>query len=56
MKLALMQQKQSDEWIRGIGIPYFCRWLSHRRWEDERIRSGTAESDRGVQSPEVARW
>lgn len=57
MKSALLLQMQSDEWQRGIGIPYFCRWLSHRRWEDERIRSGPGENTgRSVQSPEVAQW
>ena len=35
MSAALERQKQSDEWRRGIGIPYACRWLRNRRWEDE---------------------
>ena len=35
MSAALDRDKASDEWLRGIGIPYACRWLSHRRWEDE---------------------
>lgn len=58
MKLALMAQKQTDEWQRGIGIPYFCRWLSHRRWEDERPRGAAPPESggRAVESPEVARW
>ena len=57
MKAALLMQMQSDEWQRGIGIPYFCRWLSHRRWEDERLRTAPGEpAGRSVQSPEVARW
>ena len=34
MSVALNRAKTSDEWQRGIGIPYACRWLSHRRWED----------------------
>ena len=34
MSAALVRAKTSDEWQRGIGIPYACRWLSHRRWED----------------------
>lgn len=34
MSAALTRDKGSDEWQRGIGIPYACRWLSHRRWED----------------------
>ena len=35
MSAALDRAKTSDEWQRGIGIPYACRWLSHHRWEDE---------------------
>lgn len=34
MSAALARAKTSDTWQRGIGIPYACRWLSHRRWED----------------------
>ncbi len=39
---ALVRQKASDEWQRGIGIPYLCRYLSHQRWKDE--ISQTAEA------------
>lgn len=35
MSAALDRAKCSDEWQRGIGIPYACRWLRNRRWEDE---------------------
>lgn len=35
MSAALERDMNSDEWRRGIGIPYLCRWLSKRRWEDE---------------------
>lgn len=35
MALALMRQTQSDEWQRGIGIPYLSTWINQRRWEDE---------------------
>ena len=35
MCAALKKQTESDDWKRGIGIPYFCRWLKHRRWMDE---------------------
>lgn len=34
MARALARQKASEEWQRGIGIPYACRWLRKRRWED----------------------
>ena len=57
MNLALLSQKQSEEWQRGIGIPYFVRWLRHRRWEDEKLRSAPApEAARTVERPEVERW
>ena len=35
MSAALERQKASEQWQRGIGIPYACRWLRNRRWEDE---------------------
>ena len=37
MSAALGAQMASEEWQRdnGRAIPYPCRWLSHRRWEDE---------------------
>jgi len=35
MSAALDRAKTSDNWQRGIGIPYACRWLRNRRWEDE---------------------
>lgn len=34
MARALRMQTASAEWRRGIGIPYACRWLKNRRWED----------------------
>lgn len=34
MSAALSRQKKSEDWLRGIGIPYACRWLSKRRWTD----------------------
>lgn len=36
MGTALARQKQSEDWKRGIGIPYASTWLNGRRWEDER--------------------
>lgn len=37
MSAALKAQMASEEWQRdnGRAVPYPCRWLSHRRWEDE---------------------
>jgi len=56
MSAALDRDKASDEWQRGIGIPYACRWLSHRRWEDE-TRGLPAEAPRKTQdAADVADW
>lgn len=41
MSAALERAKTSDEWRRGIGIPYACRWIKNRRWTDE-IKDATA--------------
>ena len=35
MSEALNRQKESADWKKGIGIPYACRWIKKRRWEDE---------------------
>ena len=58
MKRALLAQKLTEDWQRGIGIPYFVRWLRYRRWEDEKLRSmaPAAEASRIVETPEVAQW
>ena len=56
MSAALDRDKASEEWQRGIGIPYACRWLSHRRWEDE-PRSLPAEAQRKIQdAADVEDW
>lgn len=52
MSAALKRQIASEEWQRGVGIPYACRWLKKRRWEDEVKAAPTAES----QSEGVPQW
>lgn len=45
MALGLSRCLSSDDWQRGIGIPYACRWLKNRRWEDEHKKpAGSADS------------
>ena len=57
MKLALLAQKQTEDWQRGIGIPYFVRWLRYRRWEDEKLRSAPPAAETVVETPPgVAAW
>lgn len=34
MAKALAVQVETDEWKRGIGIPYACRWIRNERWRD----------------------
>ena len=34
MARALRNQIQSEDWQRGVGIPYAARWLNHARWTD----------------------
>ena len=48
MSAALKTQMASEEWQRdnGRAIPYPCRWLSHRRWEDEVERAPKAAEGR----------
>ena len=50
MSAALARDKASDDWQRGIGIPYACRWISHRRWED--AQECKADAADNVDAPE----
>lgn len=43
MSAALERAKASDEWRRGIGIPYAVRWLKNRRWEDRIAQAPTVQ-------------
>ena len=56
MSAALKRQIASDEWRRGVGIPYACRWLSHRRWEADEKRAHASRSDANgwADAPEVS--
>ena len=56
MKVALLAQKQTEEWQRGIGIPYFVRWLRHRRWEDDKLRTVRPPTKPERFEPEVSTW
>ena len=35
MGRGLLRQMDSEDWQRGIGIPYASTWLNQRRWTDE---------------------
>ena len=42
MMQALERQMQSDDWQRGIGIPYCSSWINGERWEDS--NAGNAQN------------
>ena len=54
MALGLARCMMSDDWQRGIGIPYACRWIKNRRWEDEKKQAGSEHHAGGVQEPDGA--
>lgn len=58
MARALARQKASEEWQRGIGIPYACRWLRKRRWEDvpAQLPAPAPPAVQVVQREEVPTW
>ncbi len=45
MAKGLKRQMQTEEWQRGIGIPYASTWLNQRRWEDDLGKQSAAEPD-----------
>ena len=53
MGKALNIMKRSEEWQRGIGIPYAVRWLKRREWENEKL---FAISEPEAPPPEVDAW
>jgi len=55
MGQALQAQVQSEDWKRGIGIPYACRWLRNRRWEDYLRSQGKSDEGMGGETYEDRR-
>lgn len=61
MGWALRAQMSGELWRRGVGIPYACRWLKNRRWEDPPPEAysgppGGAPSSRVVENEKVPSW
>lgn len=56
MSAALYRQLESEEWRRGIGIPYAVRWLRNRRWEDEERIPEPLTGSTCIEAPEVEEW
>lgn len=57
MSAALKRQMLSDEWRRGVGVPYACRWLSKRRWEADNKATAVSAPNTGsawLDEPEVS--
>lgn len=50
MSAALARAKTSDEWQRGIGIPYACRWLRNQRWTDDEDAVPVSGSNTGEEA------
>ena len=48
---ALVKQKASDDWQRGIGIPYASTYLNQCRWEDAAELTAAAEEQTIPQEP-----
>lgn len=44
---ALKRQMASEEWQRGVGIPYASTYLNQRRWEDERHEPAEQPAEEG---------
>lgn len=55
MARGLQRALRSEDWKKGIGIPYASTWLNQRRWEDESKSPPltTEESDGWADDPEV---
>lgn len=51
----LRRKKETEEWRRGIGIPYASTYLNQRRWEDEVRQTAPAEPT-GEREREVREW
>ena len=44
---ALKRQMASEEWQRGVGIPYASTYLNQRRWEDEKHEPAESQGEGG---------
>lgn len=51
MGQAFLRKKGTEQWQRGIGIPYASTWLNQRRWEDEDKMPG-----RTLNAPDTSGW
>ena len=56
MATALQRQKASEQWQRGIGIPYASSWLNGRRWEDEYEAPEDPEEPETFDEEDLPEW
>lgn len=58
MAVSLTRQMATEEWKRGIGIPYASTWLNQRRWEDApKTPAATTKTDGSwAEDEEVINW
>lgn len=54
--IALEKLKGSDEWQRGVGIPYVAKFLRTRRWEDAESLDTEDEPAEDGETEEVFGW
>lgn len=56
MSAVLSRQRKSEEWRRGVGIPYACRWLRDRRFEDGPAEDLSAHGGRSWSPAGADEW
>lgn len=58
MGRGLQRAMGSEEWQRGIGIPYAATWLNNRRWEDtdKAAPCGESPGPTVIAREEIATW
>ena len=56
MAKGLKRSMASDDWKRGIGIPYAATWLNNRRWEDEEKALPVPDTPAAVPAPVNWGW
>lgn len=55
MATALRRQKSSEQWQRGIGIPYASTWLNGRMWEEDFVEPDPV-SEQGTSGRRDLQW
>lgn len=56
MAKALTAQMRTEDWQRGIGVPYASTWLNQRRWEDEQKRPAACPLTAQAERSDLPEW